>query len=146
MNEIEEMFYESFKEYVKIFEDNLLTPDKRFDVFFKPQYCFGGYILDFVFDITFYNEVPFRFCIEIDGQESHKTKMQRLNDYQRERYLQMHNFFIIRFTGSEVYVNAEQCANECCSIICKTLSHYGEYAKMVKRKNSKIKGAFNVRA
>ena len=50
--------------------------------------------------------------IEIDGHEYHKTKEQRESDYIRERYFQKKGYKIIRFTGTEVFLDAEKCVND----------------------------------
>lgn len=69
----------------------------------KYQVVIGIYKADFVFG---------RFVIEIDGHEFHKTKEQREHDYNRERYLQRRSFFIVRFTGTEIFQNADKCVQE----------------------------------
>jgi len=75
-----------------------------------PQYKIGKYRLDFA--------LPFRkIAIEIDGHDYHTTKEQRRKDYQRERALQKLGWHIVRFTGSEVYNDADDCVKELISII-----------------------------
>lgn len=132
MNEIEQMFYNEFirqeKQFFKKWHISIKDISKQIPL--TPQYSYGGYILDFVYEVYYdQDKTPFRFCIEIDGQESHKTKAQRLNDYQRERYLQMNDFHVIRFTASEIYVNTDVCVRECKSIISTILNGYTNYSE-----------------
>jgi very-short-patch-repair endonuclease len=130
MNEIERMFYDAFMEQELSFAKQYHLKVK---LSLYPQYSYGGYILDFVYKVEDSKELCFDFCIEIDGQESHKTKNQRLNDYQRERYLQAHGFHVIRFTASEVFVNAHECVSECRTIIALIIQGYKKYHNVCKK-------------
>ena len=80
----------------------------------RPQVPCGGYIIDFVIDYPFPTKT--KIAIEIDGHETHKTKAQRLNDYARERFLMAKNMIVIRFTASEIYVDATDCVDEVAKI------------------------------
>ena len=60
----------------------LFKAQKRIDI-----YVVDFYIKDFNGD---------EYVIEIDGQESHKTKEQRFHDYNRERYLQKKGIHVVR--------------------------------------------------
>ena len=91
MNEIEKMFYEKF----------IIREDIPCDI--ESQVKIGPYVVDFVYG---------HCVVEIDGQESHKTKEQRMSDYQRERYLQIQGYTVVRFTGTEVYRDPERCVDE----------------------------------
>jgi very-short-patch-repair endonuclease len=73
---------------------------------FDYQRPVGIYIVDFIIESVQDN----KYVIEIDGQETHKTKEQRYRDYKRERFLQEEGMTVFRFTASEVYVNALSCA------------------------------------
>lgn len=109
MNKIENKFYNAFTKYYKaLSEEELLFETVT------PQYPIGIYIVDFAF---FTGKDLANFIVEIDGQESHKTKEQRYRDYQRERFLQQEGFIIVRFTGSEVFVNAEKCVKDFMKIV-----------------------------
>jgi very-short-patch-repair endonuclease len=79
----------------------------------EPQKPIGIYIVDFYMEDSTHN----KYVVEIDGHESHKTKEQRYKDYCRERFLQKQFITVIRFTGSEVFVDADNCAKECLEII-----------------------------
>lgn len=58
-----------------------------------------------------------KIAIEIDGHDYHKTKEQRTNDAQRERFLQEQGWFVVRFTGSEVYKSDSACVEQLNRII-----------------------------
>lgn len=91
MNEIEKRFYDAWCDYG---EEESIQPGK----------VIGPYRVDFLaFDYI---------VIEIDGHDSHKTKEQRDKDYKRERFLQKEGKFVVRFTGTEVFLDAEQCVEE----------------------------------
>ena len=78
-----------------------------------PQHPIGIYIVDFYME----DSSGHKYVVEIDGHEAHKTKLQRYEDYVRERFFQRNFIEVIRFTASEVYVNADKCAAECLEII-----------------------------
>jgi very-short-patch-repair endonuclease len=83
---------------------------------FAPQMTVGPYRIDFT--LTGIPETRFlKVAIEIDGHEGHKTKEQRNHDTERERYLQRHNWKVIRFTGSQVYRDAGACVIEARDLI-----------------------------
>lgn len=79
----------------------------------EPQKPIGIYIVDFYMEDCSNN----KYAVEIDGHESHKTKIQRYEDYVRERFLQKQLITVIRFTGSEVFVDAGKCVKDCLEII-----------------------------
>ena len=98
MNKIEQMFFDAWNgdEYCSYDDD--LVPGK----------IIGPYKVDFYYETKELNIVS-RFVIEIDGHESHKTKEQRDYDYKRERYLQKQGCCVIRFMGTEVFLDAQTC-------------------------------------
>jgi very-short-patch-repair endonuclease len=51
-------------------------------------------------------------AVEIDGHDFHKSKAQRTADARRDRYLELRGWHVMRFTGSEVFANADKCARE----------------------------------
>ena len=97
MNEIERKFYDAWMEQ----EDESMI---------QPGFVIGPYKADFLI-----NE---NTVVEIDGHESHKTKEQRSKDYKRERFLQGEGYIVVRFTGTEVYLEAEKCVEEAVKISC----------------------------
>jgi hypothetical protein len=51
--------------------------------------------------------------IECDGHDFHeKTKEQARKDRSRDRSLQDIGYFVLRFTGSEIFEDAEKCVTE----------------------------------
>jgi len=51
-----------------------------------------------------------RLIIELDGHDYHSSKEQLEKDSQRQRYLTRAGYTVIRFTGREIYQDAEKCA------------------------------------
>lgn len=99
MNKIEQMFFDAWNDYLEETEgDENATPYCEFEL--EKQVTIGIYRVDFCIGSC---------IIEIDGQETHKTKAQRCEDYERERFLQKKGYTVIRFMASEVFVNAKQC-------------------------------------
>lgn len=111
MNDIETMFYNAWIERGEEEKKRGIRSAR-----IRPQVPCGGYIVDFVVDYRFQVDT-IKVAIEIDGHESHKTKAQRLNDYARERFLMKKNMLVIRFTASEVFVDAAACVDEVWQII-----------------------------
>src|SRR5665648_1099126 len=95
MNEIEKMFYKAY--------ENAQTEENELMFELEPQKVIGIYKVDFLYG---------NCAVEIDGYEFHKTKEQREKDYKRERYLQRNEFIPVRFTGTEIYLNSEECFKE----------------------------------
>lgn len=99
---IERIFYD----YVK---KNFTNSDRVFAQYQLTD-CKPNYVIDFA--------IPdYMIAIEIDGHDYHKTKEQRTNDAVRERNLQMRGWFVIRFTGSEVYSNMKKCGDDLNALI-----------------------------
>lgn len=96
LNPIEQAFLDSYKRSLE--EGGVQT---TFDLI--PQCKIGPYLVDF----------SFSWClIEIDGYEYHKTKEQREYDYKRERYFLRQGYCVIRFTGTEVFLDSDGCVKE----------------------------------
>lgn len=72
--------------------------------------CGGGtYRVDFLFLHPRLKTV----CVEIDGHDYHeRTKEQAQYDKQRDRRLALLGWRVLRFTGSEIFRDAEICAQE----------------------------------
>jgi very-short-patch-repair endonuclease len=85
----------------------------------EPQFIVGKYRIDFAIPDK-------RIAIELDGHDYHKTKEQRTNDAQRERYLQENGWTVIRFTGSEVYKDASGCVDQVLRILERLNGHTHE--------------------
>lgn len=56
---------------------------------------------------------PRWMIVECDGHDFHeRTKEQARRDKQRDRYFQSKGMKVLRFTGSEIWADPEQCASE----------------------------------
>ena len=77
----------------------------RFGHLLQPQYPIGKYRTDFAIASA-------KLAIEIDGHAYHSSKEQRTYDAQRDRAFTVEGWTVIRFTGSEVFKQPEQCAIE----------------------------------
>jgi len=132
VNEIEQKFYDAFLSYASPIEK------------IQAQVPFEIYTADFVI----YPDAFIPSIVEIDGHDFHKTKMQRLRDYQRERYFMSLGYSIIRFMASEVYVDAGRCAIDAMRLSCdfseRMLSVYNDgYKRGLKEKEENINGSFD---
>jgi very-short-patch-repair endonuclease len=75
----------------------------------------GPYRLDFYIEGTRggIDGVYFKLAIECDGHDFHeRTKVQARRDRQKDRWLQSNGIAIFRFTGSEIWNNAETCVDQ----------------------------------
>lgn len=135
MNDIEQKLYDALLD---------ITSDSEIEIFKKnlhPQYPIPPYIVDFLIDFGGANIV-----IEVDGHESHKTKEQRQKDYERERYLIEKGYLIIRFTGSEVFIDPVSCARSIKACFAghmkereKAIKNHEEFKKAFKKQKESIK-------
>ena len=95
------------------YERNFYAPSyglEKKDVFYtladiEPQFEVAGYRIDFAYPDK-------KLAVELDGHDYHKTKEQRKYDAKRDRALSLEGWNVIRFTGSEVYQNAQKCVDE----------------------------------
>ncbi|MFL5858701.1 MAG: DUF559 domain-containing protein [Solirubrobacteraceae bacterium] len=55
--------------------------------------------------------------VELDGHEPHKTREQRTRDAKRQRWFEGRGIRVLRWTGSEVHANAQECVREMLEII-----------------------------
>lgn len=122
MNEIEEKFLLAYKK-------------RKTWVGIRPQVAIGIYRVDFYLD-------DLQIAIEIDGYEFHKTKEQREKDYCRERYLMRSGNVVVRFTATEVFMDADKCASELLEIIDAEITRRNHYiiagmlrSKRISKKN-----------
>jgi very-short-patch-repair endonuclease len=58
--------------------------------------------------------------VELDGHEGHKTRKQRSDDLERERWFKAHGFSTARWTGSQVNADAAACVRELLEILRQT--------------------------
>lgn len=94
-------------------------PDKPgFDeaAFIYPQVKIGPYRVDFaIWDASLPFEIakPRIMIVECDGHEFHeKTKEQARRDKKRDRYFQSRGFKVLHYTGSEIWANPSEIADE----------------------------------
>ena len=121
MNNIEQMFYDAFMQAGE--EEGSIVA----------QVPIGIYVADFVIYPT--EHIP--IVVEIDGHEFHKTKEQRFADYRKERFFMNEGYVVVRFMGSEVFVNPNKCVEEttdiCCLINEKVINAYELGTKSARR-------------
>lgn len=54
-----------------------------------------------------------KLIVECDGHDFHeRTKQQAAKDRSRDREVQLRDYSVLRFTGSEIYKNAWECADQ----------------------------------
>lgn len=73
------------------------------------QYPVGKYFLDFAYFDNKSSNPKFKIAIEIDGLKYHSYINQRENDYERQYFLMMNDWYVLRFTGRQVYKNSKKC-------------------------------------
>lgn len=85
-------------------------------VFVYQQAQVGPYRVDFLIldaSLPFELGEPRWLVIECDGHDFHeRTKEQARRDKRRDRFLQLKGYRVLRFTGSEIWADAEKCADE----------------------------------
>jgi very-short-patch-repair endonuclease len=64
------------------------------------------------------------YVIELDGHDSHKSREQRTKDAKRERWFEARGMRVLRWTGSEVHANAQDCVRHLLEIVRRTPSRY----------------------
>lgn len=89
---------------------------RKYDI--RPQEKVGPYRIDFgvgyhpmePMDVLT-NSQSIRIAVECDGHAFHeKTKEQAARDKARERAISLEGWTVLRFTGSEIYKDADACA------------------------------------
>ena len=70
-----------------------------------PQHRIEGYVVDFAI-------VVLMLVIECDGERHHTTKRDRQRDKVRQQIIEAAGWRVIRFTGTELYANADACVVE----------------------------------
>jgi very-short-patch-repair endonuclease len=83
-----------------------------FGACFEMQAEIGPYRVDFLFT-TYSDGFKRKLVVECDGHDFHeKTKEQARRDKARDRYFAKHGISVIRFSGSEIYRDADECKEE----------------------------------
>lgn len=104
-SEVERAFWNAFSK-----------PRSRESYLPVPQFEIDKYRLDFAWP-------NFRVAVEIDGHDYHKTKEQRSYDAKRDRDLLKLGWTTLRFTGSDVFRDADAVAAEVASILVQVPNH-----------------------
>lgn len=77
---------------------------------------FGEYRTDFALTSIHpedHHSIPWLVIVEVDGHDYHeRTKEQAARDKRRDRFFSTRGATVLRYTGSEIYRNADRCANE----------------------------------
>lgn len=103
---------------IEIWDDAAPFPPPNDQMFLCPQFKFGPYRVDIAMFMRDFSGNEFRLAIECDGHDFHKTREQAKRDRKRDRYLQLLGWRTLRFTGSEIWADAEACANEVGDFAC----------------------------
>lgn len=125
------------------------TNEHRWEVGWWPDWCLvllaqpeiGPYRADFAISTWMHDKnepPPFIFIVEVDGHDHHeRTKEQAEHDKSRDRFMTAQplvNMKVFRFTGREVWRDAESCAREVLEYVTKIqYAHLaGEWIKFIK--------------
>jgi very-short-patch-repair endonuclease len=85
----------------------------KFATHLCPQAPVLDYRVDFLLTHYIDHEPTFRIAIECDGHDFHeRTKEQAKRDKSRDRALAAADITVFRFTGSEIFRDAEKCCEE----------------------------------
>jgi len=76
----------------------------------EKQYGVGRYRLDFAIPRLLVG-------IELDGHRTHSSTTAIAEDRRRQRWLEGNGWYIIRFGGQEVFVDAEGCVREAADLV-----------------------------
>ena len=81
---------------------------------FSPQHDIDGWLVDYLFEVVSNDgKRRMRLIVECDGHDYHeRTKEQAKRDRARDRMLQEKGYTIYRFTGSELFNGAFECATQ----------------------------------
>lgn len=90
------------------------------------QYSVGAYSLDFAYLDKRNIEPRFKIAIEIDGLKYHSYLEQRESDYQRQIVLLMNDWYVIRFTGRQIYKNKQSCFSQLINYIDHLQNKYDQ--------------------
>jgi len=90
-----------------------IAPFGAVDLILQAQ--IGPYRVDFLFDDHSIDGKRQLIVVECDGHDFHeRTKEQARHDKKRDRYFAAMGYRVLRFTGSEIYANAAEVAEEIC--------------------------------
>lgn len=87
------------------------------DIILGQQVALGQFRVDFLLGTSGVGSNR-GIVIECDGHDFHeRTAVQAQRDKSRDRWLQMHGYMVLRFTGREIYQNTAACAGEICEAL-----------------------------
>lgn len=122
---IEEMMLAALMEqgltagYALVFMGNHAVNDRWIQqetVYIHQQAEVGKYRADFLIhdcSVPFEISKPRLMAVECDGHDFHeKTKSQARHDKRRDRFFQSMGIKLLRYTGSEIWADARECAEE----------------------------------
>ena len=122
-SEIEKIMYVQIMNDIIINDDipSKLTP--QYKIKKDESYIRVDFLLEIFDERDEMNNV--KIIIEYDGHNFHeKTKEQAKKDKSRDRFLLNNGYYVLRFTGSEIYQNPRKCVQEIEDLIIKKL--YGK--------------------
>lgn len=91
---------------------DLPKPPDAFGTWFEIQAPIGQFRADFLFTCHAKGHVR-RLVVECDGHDFHeRTKQQAQRDKARDRFMVAEGITVIRFTGSELYREPSECADQ----------------------------------
>lgn len=90
------------------------TPEIPSNSGWRPQVEIGRYRADFVYVYPDDDKGPrYKVAVELDGHDFHeKTKEQAGRDKRKDRALLAAGYYVMRFTGSEVWADPWKCVDE----------------------------------
>lgn len=62
--------------------------------------------------------------VELDGHDFHKTKEQRAHDNRKARWFEKRGMKLVRYTGSEVYADAQSCVKDLLDVLRQSQARY----------------------
>lgn len=87
------------------------NPNGAGGVHLYQQVKVGEYRVDFLLEVTSYAGKVGLLVVECDGHEYHeRTKAQAARDRSRDRWMTSKGVTVMRFTGSEIWKDARDCA------------------------------------
>lgn len=88
-----------------------LSPKPSTDVVIAPQYQIEKYVADFAIFIHGVGQEEIKIVVECDGHEFHeKNKEQAARDKRRNREIEISGWYLLKFTGSEIWQDHRRCA------------------------------------
>jgi very-short-patch-repair endonuclease len=107
---IEKLLFQEFNKLAPFKKDVKGVVSRLGTLEIRPQFEVGRYRLDFAVQSDCRSSV---IAVEVDGHDFHeRTKEQATRDKSRDRELVARGWQVLRFTGSEVFRDAQKCMSE----------------------------------